>query len=114
MNFSIRQIISTGRDSIYRAFFLTPQSNAKMNPFGDDRSFGIPGRSGKDAFDLVRWAPVAIRRLYRESECVNIYFNSATDGLVFNNDHKPIGLLNHRLSDNAIFYGEKFPRVEKN
>ena len=30
-----------------------------MNPFGDDRSFGIPGRSGKDTFDLIRWAPAA-------------------------------------------------------
>ena len=83
-----------------------------MNVFGDDRSIGLPGKDGKDAFDLIRRTAVAVRRLYTESESVNIYFNSATDGLVYENK-KPIGLLNRGLNHNAILLGGKFPELEQ-
>ena len=84
-----------------------------INIFGNNRSSGPPGPpepSGKDAFDLIKWAPEAVRRIFRESESVNIYFNTPTDGIIFKGD-KPVGLKNHGREDNAQFIGQDFPKI---
>ena len=63
------------------------------NAFGDNRSLGIAGPPGKNAFDLISWIHHAARRMFRESERINIYFDTATDGVVYKDD-KPVGLKN--------------------
>ena len=75
---------------------------------GEDGSKGDDGPAGQDAFNLIQWAPHAIRRLFRESEAVNIYFNNATDGIIFKNK-MPIGLKNRGLEGDAKFIGQNFP-----
>ena len=82
-----------------------------INIFGDNRLTGLRGPKGKDGFNLMRWAPIGIKRLFRESEQVNIYFNTATDGIIYSPEHKPIGLKNHGLASNAKFLGKKFPEI---
>ena len=84
-----------------------------INIFGDNRITGLRGPKGEDAFDLIRWAPHGVKRLFRESEQVNIYFNSATDGIIYSEDKKPIGLRNHGLGPNANFLGKKFPDIQQ-
>ena len=82
-----------------------------INIFGDNRLTGLRGPKGKDGFNLIRWAPLGINRLFRELEQVNIYFNSATDGIIYSPEKKPIGLKNHGLASNAKFLGKKFPEI---
>ena len=84
-----------------------------INIFGDNRITGLRGPKGEDAFDLIHWAPHGVKRLFRESEQVNIYFNSATDGIIYSEDKKPIGLRNHGLGPNANFLGKKFPDIQQ-
>ena len=85
-----------------------------MNVFGDSRNVGVPGRPGKDAFNIIKWAPHATRRLFRESESIYIYFDSLTDGLIFDKEKKkPVGLKNHGLSNNAVFFGKVFPEIRR-
>ena len=64
-----------------------------FNAFGDNRSAGIAGPAGKNAFDLISWTPLAARRIFRESEKINIYFDTATDGVIYEKE-KPVGLKN--------------------
>ena len=44
------------------------------NIFGNNRNVGQRGPKGKDAFDLIQWAPQGLKKLFRESEVVNIYY----------------------------------------
>jgi len=81
--------------------------DGKVGPKGD---IGPVGQKGEDAFNLIQWAPHAIKRLFRESEAVNIYFNNATDGIIFK-ESKPIGLKNRGLEGDAKFIGENFPSL---
>ena len=83
-----------------------------INIFGDNRIRGLRGPKGEDAFDLIRWAPHGVKRLFRESEKINIYFNSATDGIIYS-DKKPIGLKNRGTGPNAKFLGKKFPEIQQ-
>ena len=82
------------------------------NIFGNNRNVGQRGPKGKDAFDLIQWAPNGIKKLFRESEEVNIYFNTATDGVIYK-DKKPIALKNRGLGVNAKFLGKKFPNIKQ-
>ena len=84
-----------------------------INVFGDNRITGQKGPKGEDAFDLIQWAPHGIRRLFRESNYVNIYFNTQTDGIIYSKDHKPIGLKNHGLGPDAKFLSKKFPAIKQ-
>ena len=77
---------------------------------GDIGPAGAVGPRGKDAFNLIQWSPHAFKRIFRESASVNIYFNSATDGIVFK-ERKPIGLKNHGLEGDANFIGQTFPKL---
>ena len=73
---------------------------------------GPAGVAGRDAFDLVQWAPDSIRRMFRESAEINIYFNSAKDGVIFNKEQKPIGLKN-RGKGASVNLVENFPQINK-
>ena len=84
-----------------------------INIFGDNRATGPRGPKGEDAFDLIKWAPIGVKRLFRESELVNIYFNSATDGVIYSKDQKPVGLKNRGLGTDAKFLGKKFPEIKQ-
>ena len=53
------------------------------NIFGNNRNVGQRGPKGKDAFDLIQWTPHGLKKLFRESEEVNIYFNTATDSVIY-------------------------------
>ena len=79
-----------------------------MNAFGDNRMIGPQGRPGRDAFDIVKWAPGASLRFYREQQEVNFHFKDATEGLIFDGK-KPVGLKNHGLfKKNAKYLHFKF------
>ena len=81
-----------------------------INIFGNNRSVGPPGPRGRNAFDLVRWANIAAVRMYRESELINFYFNTKTDGIIFDKK-QPVGLNNRGTGQNAKFIGKDFPKV---
>lgn len=80
-----------------------------INVFGDNRLIGPRGEKGRDSFNLIRWAPDSVRRMYRESETVNFYFNTATDGVIFE-DGKPVALKNRGKGGNAKLV-ENFPKI---
>ena len=83
-----------------------------FNIFGDNRMVGPAGENGKDAFNLIKWAPHGIRRLFRESESVYIYFNTIKDGVIFEKG-KPVALNNRGLGKNAKFLGTVFPKIRE-
>ena len=82
-----------------------------MNRFGDNLSVGPRGKRGKSAFDLISWVPHAALRMFRESEKVNIYCNTETDGIVFK-DKIPIGLKNRGIGPDAISL-HTFPKITR-
>lgn len=82
------------------------------NIFGNNRNVGQRGPKGKDAFDLIQWTPHGLKKLFRESEEVNIYFNTATDGVIYK-EKKPIALKNRGLGVDAKFLGKKFPNIRQ-
>ena len=83
-----------------------------MNVFGDNRNIGPPGQPGKDAFDIMKWMPMAGVQFYRQQETVNFFFKNETDGLIFEKN-KPIALKNHGVDKqiNGKFLGKKFPKL---
>ena len=85
---------------------------AEMNVFGDNRNIGPPGQPGKDAFDIMKWMPMAGVQFYRQQETVNFFFKNETDGLIFEKN-KPIALKNHGVDKliNGKFLGKKFPKL---
>ena len=65
---------------------------------------GPPGESGppgKDAFDLYKWCPTSMLRIFRENEACNFYFKTEDDGIL-KKEGKPIGLKDHLGQRNAI------------
>ena len=80
-----------------------------FNAFGDNRSVGTPGRPGKDSFDLIHWIPHTARKMFRESELINIYFDTPTDGIIFEKDN-PIGLKNHGIGP-SVDLVNNFPEI---
>ena len=68
-----------------------------MNVFGDNRNIGPPGQPRNNAFDIVKWAPMAGVQFYRQEEAVNYFFKDETDGLIFDKG-KPIALKNHGVN----------------
>ena len=85
--------------------------NDVMNRFGDNLSVGPRGKRGKSAFDLIQWVPHAALRMFRESEKVNIYCTSETDGIIFE-DKKPVALKNRGLGPNAVSM-HAFPKITR-
>ena len=68
-----------------------------VNVYGDKKRGppgppGEPGPPGKDAVNLLNWYPISVLRMFRENEECTFYFNTAEDGILYDNDHKPIGL----------------------
>ena len=43
---------------------------------------GPPGKKGKDAFQLYKWCPISMLRMFRENETCNFYFDTANDGIL--------------------------------
>ena len=64
-----------------------------MDKFGYIRGRRGPrGRPGKDAVNLLNWYPASVLRMFRENEECTFYFCTATDGILYDKDGKPIGL----------------------
>ena len=85
-----------------------------VNIFGNRQLGGIPGKPGRDGFDLVHFMPKKMKKWYREAEEIWLYFNTKTDALIYDKDpsHKtPIGLKNHGNGIDAMFGGTKFPDI---
>ena len=59
----------------------------------------------------MKWAPHATRKMFRESESVNIFFDTAKDGIKWKGD-KPIGLLNRGIGGNVELV-QNFPKMTK-
>ena len=59
---------------------------------------GPPGKKGKDAFELYKWCPTSMLRMFRENEACNFYFNTADDGILEGGR----GLKDHTGQRNAI------------
>ena len=70
---------------------------AKRGPPGPPGESGPPGKKGKDAFDLYKWCPSSMLRIFRENEACNFYFDTADDGIL-----KGGGLKDHNGQRNAI------------
>lgn len=84
-----------------------------MNIFGNNRSVGIPGPPGEDAFDLIRWLPDAVRRMFRETELITIYFDTAIDGIIYD-DKTPNGLKNRGKGPPCLLVkGKPFPKIHQ-
>ena len=83
-----------------------------FNAFGDNQSIGVARPPGKNAFDLIKWAPHATKRIFRESEKINIYFDTATDGIVIDKKGKPFGL-KIRAGGPAIDLVRNFPTIRQ-
>ena len=58
---------------------------------------------------MIDWTPHAALRMFRESETVNIYFDTKTDGIIFK-DLNPIGLKNRGIASDAISM-KTFPKM---
>ena len=54
--------------------------SAKRGPQGPQGESGPPGKKGEDAFDLYKWCPISMLRMFRENEACNFYFDTADDG----------------------------------
>ncbi len=52
---------------------------------------------------------VAARRIFRESERINIYFDTATDGAIYE-EEKPVGLKNRTGGPSIVSIGT-FPLI---
>ena len=84
-----------------------------VNIFGNRRLEGKDGKDGKDGLDLVHFLPDKMKLWYREAEEIWLYFNTRTDAIVYDKDHKPIGLKNHGKGDvDAMFAGTAFPDID--
>lgn len=70
---------------------------------------GPVGPPGKDAFNLIQWTPHSVRRMFRESEIINIFFDTKTDGIIFKNK-KPVGLKNRGIGPPVVMI-ENFPKL---
>ena len=65
-----------------------------MNKFGYIRGrLGPPGLPGRDAFDIFTWSPFSVLRMFRENAECTFYFNTADDGILYDKDDKPLGLM---------------------
>ena len=53
---------------------------------------GPPGPPGRDAFNIFNWSPFSALRMFRENTSCTFYFNTADDGIVYDEDKKPVGL----------------------
>ena len=53
---------------------------------------GPPGPAGKDALELNTWFPLSMVRMFREDEACTFYFDTETDGILYDKEKKPIGL----------------------
>ena len=73
----------------------------KRGPPGPPGETGPPGKKGKDAFDLYKWCPVSMLRIFRENEACRFYFKTEDDGIL-KKEGKPIGLRDHLGKRNAI------------
>lgn len=85
-----------------------------INIFGDNRQtgpIGPSGPAGKDAFNFIRWAPDATVRLFRESEDINIYFDSVDDAVIKEHGQK-VAILNHGRGPRAELI-DNFPDIHK-
>ena len=60
---------------------------------------------------MIQWIPHAALRMFRESEKINIYCTSETDGIIFE-DKKPVALKNRGLGPNAVSM-HAFPKITK-
>ena len=76
-------------------------SSSKRGPTGPPGESGPPGKKGKDAFELYKWCPSSMLRIFRENEACNFYFNTADDGIT-QKGWKGIGLKDHLGKRNAI------------
>ena len=73
-----------------------------MDKFGYIRAKRGPrGFPGKDALDINNWFPVSVVRMFRESECCTFYFNTETDGILYEGA-KVIGLKDQGGRQNAL------------
>ena len=82
-----------------------------VNRFGDNLSVGPMGRKGLDSFNFIDWIPQVALRMFRESEVINIYFNTKTDGIIFK-DETPVGLKNHGSGPNPASI-HTFPKISQ-
>lgn len=80
-----------------------------FNIFGDLRSTGPRGPPGYDSFNLVRWAPQAVTKMFRAEEAVDIHFNSK-EGSVIKTGNKPVALKNWGTGKRADCL-QNFPRI---
>ena len=55
---------------------------SKRGAQGPPREPGPPGKKGKDAFELCKWCPISMLRMFRENEACNFYFDAADDGIL--------------------------------
>ena len=73
-----------------------------MDKFGYIRAKRGPrGFPGKDALDINNWFPVSVVRMFRESEYCTFYFNTETDGILYEGA-KAIGLKDQGGRQNAL------------
>ena len=56
--------------------------SSKRGPPGPPGESGPLGKKGKDAFELYKWCPSSMLRMFRENEACNFYFNTAHDGIL--------------------------------
>ena len=75
--------------------------SSKRGPPGPPGESGPPGKKGKDAFELYKWCPSSMLRMFRENESCNFYFNTVDDGII-EKGGKGIGLKDHLGNRNAI------------
>ena len=64
-----------------------------MDKFGYIRGQrGPPGPRGRDAFNIFTWIPFSGLRMFRENEACTFYFNTVDDGILYDENKKPVGL----------------------
>ena len=73
-----------------------------MNKFGYIRGRrGPKGPPGKNAFEIHKWCPDSMLRMFRENEDCTFFFNTAEDGIIYN-EEIPIGLKDRFGKNNGI------------
>lgn len=80
-----------------------------FNVFGDLRSTGPRGPPGYSSFNLVKWAPDAVKKMYRDMEMINIYFDTK-EGSVIKVDKKPVAIKNFGKGNRAECV-QNFPSI---